>query len=120
MARKPQQGLTLVEVLVALVVVSLGLFAAAKLQWRAMQGTDSALKEGQIAWLAQGMLEHSRSAAGIGTADRLEFQRMIEAFVGPAGQGEVRQDLHRTRVSVSWSDERGGGGRRSHVLEGSR
>lgn len=120
MARTSQQGLTLIEVLVALVVVSLGVLSAAKLQWRALQGTDSALKGSQIAWLSQSMLEQSRSAAGIGTAERLAFQCRIKAFVGPEGRGDVRQGINRTGISVSWNDERAGGGRRVLDLEGSR
>lgn len=120
MARTSQQGLTLIEVLVALVVVSLGLLSAAKLQWRALQGTDSALKSSQVTWLAQGLLEQSRSAEGIGVSERLEFQRMLETFVGPGGQVDVRQSGDATSVSLSWSDERAGGGRRVHDLEGSR
>ena len=120
MARRSQRGLTLIEVLVVLVVVSLGLLSAAKLQWRALQGTDSALKGSQIAWLSQSMLEQSRSAAGIGAAELLAFQRNVETLVGPEGRGEVRQGIARTRVSVSWSDERAGGGWRVHDLEGAR
>lgn len=112
--------MTLIEVLVALVVVSLGLFAAAKLQWRALQGTDSAQKSSQAIWLAHGVLEHSRSAAGVGAPERLEFQRRVEAFAGPTGRGEIVEDAGGTTVRVAWSDERGGGGWRMLELEGGR
>ena len=52
MARKPQEGLTLIEVMVALAVMGAGLLAAAGLQLRALQGTDSAMMTSQAAWLA--------------------------------------------------------------------
>lgn len=120
MARKPQQGLTLIEVMVALVLLSSGLLAMAALQGRALQGSDGARITSQVAWLAQGMLERARSAGGIDAADRLEFQQSVEAFVGGAGQGKVREDAGQVRVSIDWSEERTGGGQRLHELGGVR
>lgn len=57
MEGRRQQGMTLIEVLVAMTVLALGLFAAANLQLRALQATDSALRSTQAAYL-----EHSRRA----------------------------------------------------------
>ncbi|MGF6394742.1 prepilin-type N-terminal cleavage/methylation domain-containing protein [Pseudomonas plecoglossicida] len=42
-----QRGMTFLEVLLAMLVVALGLFAAAALQLKALQATDSARREGQ-------------------------------------------------------------------------
>lgn len=118
MARTRQQGLTLIEVMVALVVVSSGLLVAAGLQWRALQGTDSARVASQAAWLAQAMLEQARSARGVDGVDQLEFQRKVKAFAGESGQGGFQQTGRRVRVSVGWSDERAGGGWRVLEVEG--
>lgn len=52
-----QQGMTLIEVLVAMAVLALGLFAAAALQVRALQATESALNSTQAAYLAHGGFE---------------------------------------------------------------
>ncbi|MGH8383160.1 type IV pilus modification protein PilV [Pseudomonas sp.] len=60
-----QQGMTLIEVLVAMAVLGLGLFAAAGLQVRALQATDSALRSTQAAYLAHGMLEQARAGGDL-------------------------------------------------------
>ncbi|MDU9390458.1 type IV pilus modification protein PilV [Pseudomonas sp. zfem002] len=110
MTRKGQQGLSLLEVLVAQVLIAVGLIGAAGLQMRSLQGTDSARMASQAAWIAHGMLERARSTRGVDGADQLEFQRQIEAFAGAAGRGELRQGGR--QVTVGWSDERAGGGSR--------
>jgi type IV pilus assembly protein PilV len=53
-----QQGMTLLEVLLAMLVVVLGMFAAAALQMKALQATDSARREGEAALVAHS--EHER------------------------------------------------------------
>ncbi|MDD0974246.1 type IV pilus modification PilV family protein [Pseudomonas fontis] len=60
MARKAQQGVTLIEVLAALVVLALGLFSAAALQWQALHATDSALRATQAVYAAQEAYERAR------------------------------------------------------------
>lgn len=54
-----QWGMTLLEVLLAMVVVAVGMFAAAGLQVQALQATDSARREGQAALATHS--EHERS-----------------------------------------------------------
>lgn len=111
MARK-QRGLTLIEVMVAQVVLALGLLGAAGLQLRSVQGTDSARMVSQGAVIAHGMLERARSARGVDGRDQAELQRQVEAFAGASGRGVFRGN----GVLVSWRDERGGGGLRSIEL----
>lgn len=47
-----QRGMTLLEVLLALVVVAVGLFAAAGLQLQALQAVEGARRDGQAAMVA--------------------------------------------------------------------
>lgn len=49
---KKQQGMTLIEVLLAILVVAVGIFAAAGLQLKALQATDNARREGQALLVA--------------------------------------------------------------------
>ncbi|MGH8439303.1 MAG: type IV pilus modification protein PilV [Pseudomonas sp.] len=56
-----QQGMTLIEVLVAMAVLGFGLFAAAGLQVRALQATENALRSTQAAYLTHGVLEQARA-----------------------------------------------------------
>lgn len=116
MARKRQQGLTLVEVMVAQVLLALGLLGAAGLQLRAVQATDGARMLGQAAFIAHGMLERVRSAQGVDGRDQLEFRQQVEAFAGASGSGALRGK----RVLLSWNDERGGAGQRTVELGVSR
>lgn len=104
MTRKSQQGMTLIEVMVALVVMGAGLLTAVGLQWRALQGSESAMKASQAAWLAQSVLERSRSPGGV---DRVQLQRMVEAFAGRTGVGRFESGV----VSIGWNDARGHGWR---------
>lgn len=113
MARKRQRGLTLIEVMVAQVLMAFGLLGAAALQLRSVQGTDSARMASQAAFVAHGMQERARSTRGIGGRDAVEFQRQVEAFAGASGRGVVRGN----GVLVSWNDERGGVGERSLELD---
>ncbi|MFJ4348231.1 prepilin-type N-terminal cleavage/methylation domain-containing protein [Pseudomonas sp. NPDC089401] len=54
-----QRGMTLIEVLLAVLVVAVGMFTAAGLQLKALQATEDARRDGQAA-LAQHS-EHERS-----------------------------------------------------------
>lgn len=57
-----QRGMTLLEVLLAVLVVSVGMFAAAGLQLRALQAFDSARRDGQVALAEHTVLERARAA----------------------------------------------------------
>ncbi|UVL60898.1 prepilin-type N-terminal cleavage/methylation domain-containing protein [Pseudomonas sp. B21-032] len=61
-----QQGMSLLEVLLAMLVLGLGVFAAAAAQVRALQATDSALHSTQAAYQQHGALEQARINAGPG------------------------------------------------------
>jgi len=53
-----QRGMTLLEVLLAVLVVAVGMFASTALQLQALQATDSARRDGQAAMAAHS--EHER------------------------------------------------------------
>ncbi|WAB97468.1 prepilin-type N-terminal cleavage/methylation domain-containing protein [Pseudomonas putida] len=57
-----QRGMTLLEVLLAVAVVALGMFAAAGLQLQALQATDSARRDMLDALGAHTLLERGRAA----------------------------------------------------------
>lgn len=58
-----QRGMTLLEVLMTLVVLSLGVFSTAALQVRALQMTEAALHSGQAALQASNIAERKRGLA---------------------------------------------------------
>ncbi|AYG43369.1 prepilin-type N-terminal cleavage/methylation domain-containing protein [Pseudomonas sp. Leaf58] len=55
-----QRGMTLLEVLLAMLVVAVGMFAAAGLQLQALQAADSARRAGQAAMAAHSEQERGR------------------------------------------------------------
>ncbi|RCL26816.1 pilus assembly protein PilV [Pseudomonas sp. AFG_SD02_1510_Pfu_092] len=56
-----QRGMTLLEVLLAVAVVAVGMFAAAALQLQALQATQDARRNGQAAMAAHSEQERRRS-----------------------------------------------------------
>lgn len=57
-----ERGMTLLEVLLAMVVVAVGMFAAAALQVRALQATEAARHDAQAALLVHTQREQTRAA----------------------------------------------------------
>ncbi|MFJ4068543.1 prepilin-type N-terminal cleavage/methylation domain-containing protein [Pseudomonas sp. NPDC089996] len=57
---KKQRGMTLLEVLLAVVVVAVGSFASAALQLKALRATDEARRDGQAALAAHSERERGR------------------------------------------------------------
>ncbi|WP_449429973.1 prepilin-type N-terminal cleavage/methylation domain-containing protein [Pseudomonas putida] len=57
-----ERGMTLLEVLLAVLVVASTMFAAAAVQLQALQATDSARREGQAALLLHTQREQARAA----------------------------------------------------------
>ena len=55
-----QRGMTLLEVLLAVVVVAVGIFAAAGLQLQALQAAEDARRDGQAAMAAHSEQERGR------------------------------------------------------------
>ena len=86
MARKRQRGLTLIEVMVAQVLVALGLLGAAGLQLRSAQGTDSARMVSQAAFIAHGMQERARSKRGVNGTDEIEFNGRLRPSLALRGE----------------------------------
>lgn len=113
-----QQGMTLIEVLVAMALLGLGLFAGAGLQLRALQATDSALRSTQAAYLAQGMIEQVRAVGALRGGDLERFRADVLALIGPGGAGLATLEGGHVRVLISWDDSRAGLERRSLSLSG--
>ena len=68
--RSRQAGMTLIEVLVALVVFSIGALGVAMLQLNALKHTDSAMRSTQASFIAQDLLERIRDTGSIAAAGR--------------------------------------------------
>ncbi|HPE00801.1 MAG: hypothetical protein RLZ55_1007 [Actinomycetota bacterium] len=122
-----QRGLSMVEILVAIVVLSIGLLGLAGLQANSLRTSQSALYRSQAATFAEDMAERMRAnlggartyeidmsaAAPTGTsvADRDRAEWLARLANLPAGDGAIAIDaVNRTvTITVQWDDSRAGG-----------
>ncbi len=143
--RARSQGMTLIEVLVSVLVLSLGLLGIAALQSMALRGGQSSLESSQAVMQATSIFEAMRanrinaadyntgkvcSAASIsGTSlaknDLKEWLTSMKSTIGTAGDattcGQIADCPADCKVTVFWDDSRGGtdqgGSTRSMALE---
>jgi len=116
-----QAGVTLLEVLVTLLVTSVGLLGLAGLQLTSVQGTNSAAQRFDASTLAYDILERMRAnrpqallgaydialgeAAPGGDMAADDLSDWKDALTGlPDGDGAVETDGNRVTVTVRWTD----------------
>ena len=131
-----QAGLTLVEVLVAALVLTVGLLGVVALQLESLRATRSALARTQAVTLAADLADriraHSTPAAAydcggecddedggdaLAAADLAEWRTSVQARL-PDGMASVAcatGSTARCRIALSWLDA--GGARASHQLD---
>ena len=121
-----QIGMTLIEVLVAVLILAMGLLGAAVIQLNALKYTDSSRMTSQASFIAYDMLDRIRANAGAnyswGQAERApsstaagsvrdldlhDFEANIVGFAGEGAKGSVVVSGSEVTVSISWDDARG-------------
>lgn len=123
-ARRPgaaQAGTTLVEVLVTLVLVSVGLLGLVGLQLATVQNTNSAAQRFEATTLAQDILERMRAnkaravdgdydialgaganGAGLAGDDLAAWKQALAVL--PAGDGSIDVNNGEVTITVQWTD----------------
>ena len=137
-----QKGFTLLEVLVAIVVLSIGLLGLAGLMASSVRNNHSAYQRTQAAWLAYDMVDRMRAnrtaavdplaannynvaigaasaSSGLALADVNDWKTALVTTL-PAGNGSiaVTAATGATIVVVQWNDARGTGGDPLNPLQG--
>jgi type IV pilus assembly protein PilV len=122
------KGFTLIEALVALVVLSVGLLGVAGLQMIGLRANLSAASRTQASYLADDIIDRMRAnttgvtngeyaplAFGATIAGTTTAAKDVQAWVAelrtlPAGQGSIAVDLatNIATVTIKWVDSRGG------------
>lgn len=121
-----QAGMTLIEVLVTVLILTLGLLGAAVIQLNALKITDSSKMSSQASFIAYDMLDRIRANPGadytwsrVGGAsastaiasvrdlDLHDFEANIRGFAGDNAKGSVVISDGEVTVSIRWN-ERGG------------
>ena len=129
-----QEGMTLIEVLDALLILGVGLLGAAALQLNALKYTDSARMTSQASFIAYDMMDRIRAnAAGDYTVmpptwgnlsvtrdqDLYDFTRNIISFGGASATGSISLNQRVYTITITWDDSRAANSadsRRSFVL----
>lgn len=123
--RTLQTGMTLIEVLVATLILSGGLLGAAAVQLKALQHTGSALMTTQANFIAYDMLDRARAnsgadysystglrsatAVGAGSVlaqDLSDFARNIHQFGGERAHGAIEVRNRQASITLEWDDAR--------------
>ena len=127
--RHSMRGFTLLEVLVAIVVLSIGLLGLAGLMASSLKNSHSAYQRTQATWLAYDALDRMRAnravalasgynlalgatpgGSGLAAADLNEWDAALTNTL-PAGDGSITVTANgRATIIVQWNDERGTGG----------
>lgn len=121
-----QSGMTLIEVLVAVLILAVGLLGAAVIQLNALKYTDSSRMISQASFIAYDMLDRVRansgadyswgrtesappstSTASVRDLDLHDFEANIVGFAGVSAKGSVVVSGSEVTVSISWDDARG-------------
>ncbi|MBD1551062.1 type IV pilus modification protein PilV [Pseudomonas typographi] len=119
-----QRGASLIEVLVALLVMSIGLLGAAAIQLNALKFTDSSALRTKASFIAYDMMDRIRAnpdgayalasldaAPGSGslnapaTQDLYDFKANITATL-PDGTGVIAKTGYVYTITVGWNDAR--------------
>ncbi|WOE78758.1 type IV pilus modification protein PilV [Pseudomonas protegens] len=119
-----QDGMTLIEVLVALLILAVGLLGAAAVQIKALQYTDSSRMSTQASFIAYDMLDRIRAnvAADYGAAtpaagspgnvrdqDLNDFASNVANFGGSSAKGSVSVNQQVYTIRITWDDFRAEG-----------
>ncbi|UZE22950.1 type IV pilus modification protein PilV [Pseudomonas sp. B21-056] len=120
-SRKPQAGMTLIEVLVAVLILGVGLLGAAMVQLNALKYTDSSRMTSQASFIAYDMLDRIRanSAADYTVTppsspnlnvtrdqDLYDFKTNIVSFGGATATGTIALNQRVYTITISWDDAR--------------
>ncbi|MHB1175654.1 MAG: type IV pilus modification protein PilV [Sulfuriferula sp.] len=123
-----QQGFTLLEVLVAMVIVSIGLVGLAGLMMTSAKNNQSAFYRSQASWLSYDIIDRMRAnrtpaqngaydialgvaptgcGSGVAVSDDLcQWNTELQTAL-PTGKGSIVVSGSVATVTVSWDDSRG-------------
>ncbi|QVM90681.1 type IV pilus modification protein PilV [Pseudomonas entomophila] len=98
-----EAGMTLLEVLLAMAVLALGVFASAALQLRSLQLSDSAHLDGQAVRLARNMLERARAVGTLTVGEEAAWRTQVVDVLGPSAEGRVNGASGVLSLELDWS-----------------
>jgi type IV pilus assembly protein PilV len=112
------RGATLVEVMVAVLILSIGLLGVAGLQMVSLKSGHSAYQRSQATWLANDLTDRlrarrsdacSRYADGSDDDDRRDWDASLSRALGGVASGSLAlcDGSDNVEIHIRWDDERG-------------
>lgn len=144
MSTQMQRGASLLEVLIAVVVLSFGLLGIAGMQASALRNNQSALERSQVVFLTYSILDAMRanidttttpyslktseyvltnftceapSATSLATRDLARWINNLHANLGDSACGRITCNAGVCAVQIRWNDSRGLQGDSSQTVE---
>lgn len=120
-SKRAQAGMTLIEVLVAVLILGVGLLGAAMIQLNALKYTDSSRMTSQASFIAYDLLDRIRANSGADYTitppsspnlnvardqDLYDFKTNIIAFGGATATGTIALNQRVYTITISWDDAR--------------
>ncbi|PCM50817.1 type IV pilus modification protein PilV [Pseudomonas fluorescens] len=116
-----QEGMSLIEVLVALLILTVGILGAAAVQVNALKYTDSSRMTSQASFIAYDMMDRIRANAAADYTvtpptsgnlsvardqDLYDFTTNIVNFGGPTATGTITRNQRVYTITINWNDSR--------------
>ena len=132
-SKRAQEGMTLIEVLVALLILTVGLLGAAAIQLNALKYSDSSRMTSQASFIAYDMMDRIRANSGADYTitpptsgnlnvardqDLFDFTSNIVSSLGATATGTIALNQRVYTITITWDDSRAANTnmRRSFVL----
>lgn len=130
-SRKAHRGTSMIEVLVAIVILVFGLFGVAAMQATALRNSQSAMDHNQAVIQSYAMLDRMRAnvaqarignynlltmtcalpdAGTLAQNERREWIQMLQSNVSPTACGQAVCNDQTCTITVRWDDSRGTSG----------
>lgn len=132
-SKRAQEGMTLIEVLVAVLILTVGLLGAAAIQLNALKYTDSSRMTSQASFIAYDMMDRIRANSGADYTitppasgnlsvardqDLFDFTGNIASALGATATGTIALSQRVYTITITWDDSRAANTttRRSFIL----
>ena len=106
LGRKQESGFSMVEVLVAVLILAVGLLGVAGVQMRSLQQTTNAQVRTQVTLVAQDMAERMRLNQAVpDNATIVEFRDQLRAMLGdPNAEVAVNLNVNIATITIDWTE----------------
>lgn len=135
-SRRAQRGVGLIEVLVAVLVLSIGLLGIAAMQAAALRNSQSSLERSTATVLAYSIFDAMRANANVARLggynmgltcnvpvggdlaanDRSAWMTRVQQSLGDTACGQIQCVADQCTATIRWDDSRGAGGSNTQLF----